>query len=165
VTHVLCLRCRSTYDLGHVQTVARYADCTVYITPCCNRQVDDRKWVPSPAFLEIGTPEAARAKARPVPRRPTGATPATDDWRHRSACLDTDPALWFAADGERANGSRPRVAAAVAICATCPVTTQCLRDALDTRDHHGVRAGIDMATLPDRSRGKLRARLRALEAA
>jgi hypothetical protein len=59
----------------------------------------------------------------------------------------------------------PRVAAARAICAACPVTTECLRDALDTRDHHGVRAGIDMATLPDRSRGKLRARLRAQEAA
>lgn len=95
----------------------------------------------------------------------TGTTSTREDWRHRSACSGTDPALWHAADGERANGSAPRLAAARAICAACPVTTECLRDALDTRDRYGVRAGLDMATLPDRTRGKLRARLRAQDAA
>jgi hypothetical protein len=39
---VECHHCYSVYDLAGVETVARYADCTVYKTPCCNRTADDR---------------------------------------------------------------------------------------------------------------------------
>lgn len=41
---VICNYCRSTYELGRVTTTARYADCTMFITPCCGREVDDRSW-------------------------------------------------------------------------------------------------------------------------
>lgn len=40
---VRCLRCLiGRYDLGAVTVVARYADCSVWKTPCCGVQVDDR---------------------------------------------------------------------------------------------------------------------------
>ena len=52
---VRCNHCGEVYDLCAGKPVARYADCTVYITPCCNRQVDDRPagWVSSPAFTRL----------------------------------------------------------------------------------------------------------------
>lgn len=40
---VRCNRChRGVYDLGMVEVTARYADCSVWRTPCCNQTVDDR---------------------------------------------------------------------------------------------------------------------------
>jgi hypothetical protein len=41
---VQCARCGGIYDLGGVETVARYADCTVFKAPCCGATVDDRRW-------------------------------------------------------------------------------------------------------------------------
>lgn len=40
---VRCNRCyRGVYDLGKVEVTARYADCSVWKTPCCGQVVDDR---------------------------------------------------------------------------------------------------------------------------
>lgn len=39
---VRCNRCRGVYDLGTVTVTARYADCSVWRTPCCDQSVDDR---------------------------------------------------------------------------------------------------------------------------
>jgi hypothetical protein len=39
---VRCAHCGKVYDLGRVEVVGRYTDCSVWNTPCCNRQVDDR---------------------------------------------------------------------------------------------------------------------------
>lgn len=44
--HPVCI----WYDLCDGEPVARYLDCTVYITPCCKMKVDDREWVSLPAF-------------------------------------------------------------------------------------------------------------------
>lgn len=40
---VRCLRCGGIYDLVGVGVVDRYADCTVWITPCCKQKVNDSK--------------------------------------------------------------------------------------------------------------------------
>jgi WhiB family redox-sensing transcriptional regulator len=163
VTRVLCLHCGSTYDLGHVETVARYADCAVYITPCCKRQVDDRKWVPSPAFRELSADEASRLVSRTAPTAAAiGIRDDGEDWRHRAACLDSDPELFYAAEGERANARPFRVALAQSVCRTCPVQRECLTDALQHNDAWAVRGGIDLSTMSPRSRLRLR---RAEEAA
>jgi hypothetical protein len=53
ISPVLCLRCGETYDLANVEVVARYADCTMFKTPCCGRTVDDRTWVGSPAIRKL----------------------------------------------------------------------------------------------------------------
>lgn len=39
---VRCNLCNEVYDLTKGEPIARYADCTVYKTPCCGRTVDDR---------------------------------------------------------------------------------------------------------------------------
>jgi hypothetical protein len=40
---VQCTHCGGVYDVGCVTVTARYADCSVWTTPCCKRVgVDDR---------------------------------------------------------------------------------------------------------------------------
>jgi hypothetical protein len=50
---VMCTFCGKVYDLGHVEVTARYADCSVYTTPCCNHAADDRTAVSLPAFVRL----------------------------------------------------------------------------------------------------------------
>lgn len=50
---VECRRCGSVYDLTNTEVIHRYADCTLYKTPCCNQTVDDRMWVTNPAYTVI----------------------------------------------------------------------------------------------------------------
>ena len=50
---VICNRCKRTYDLCNTEVIHRYADCTLYKTPCCKQNVDDREWVSNPAFTRI----------------------------------------------------------------------------------------------------------------
>ena len=62
-------------------------------------------------------------------------TPA-DDWRHRAACRDEDPELFFPV-GE----SGPALAQteqAKAVCRRCPVVDACLAWAIDAGEAHGV---------------------------
>lgn len=54
-------------------------------------------------------------------------------WLH-AECRGMDPAIFFP---ERGQDSRP----AKACCAACPVRTQCLEDALEHDDHHGIWGG------------------------
>lgn len=49
--------CGGIYDLGTVEVVQRYADCSVWLTPCCRRQVDDRAdtgWVSRRDYYHLG---------------------------------------------------------------------------------------------------------------
>jgi hypothetical protein len=50
---VLCNHCGQVYDLCAGSVIARHADATVYKTPCCDKQVDDRMWVSLPAFRRL----------------------------------------------------------------------------------------------------------------
>jgi len=50
---VVCSYCGAIYDACGVEVTARYADCTCYITPCCGRHADDRKWKSMPDFTEL----------------------------------------------------------------------------------------------------------------
>ncbi len=34
--------CGTVYDLGKVEVTARYTDCSMWRSPCCNRRADDR---------------------------------------------------------------------------------------------------------------------------
>lgn len=66
-----------------------------------------------------------------------------DDWRDHAACLGADAELFFTPDGERGMPRLQRIRRAKAVCATCPVTTQCLDDALDHNITFGVWGGLD----------------------
>lgn len=34
--------CGDFYDIGQVEVIGRYTDCSVWKAPCCGRQADDR---------------------------------------------------------------------------------------------------------------------------
>jgi hypothetical protein len=42
VSPVRCTRCSQVYDMAVVTVTARYSDCSVWTSPCCQRSVDDR---------------------------------------------------------------------------------------------------------------------------
>ncbi|MES5383887.1 WhiB family transcriptional regulator [Mycolicibacterium conceptionense] len=57
----------------------------------------------------------------------------TDYWQARAACAQHRPSRW---DTDQPDPG------ALNICRTCPVKTQCLQDALDNDETHGVRGGL-----------------------
>ena len=69
--------------------------------------------------------------------------PEHDDWRHRAACRDEDPELFFPLS-EMGPGAR-QTAQAKAVCARCPVRAECLEYALDNALDHGIYGGMTEA--------------------
>ena len=65
--------------------------------------------------------------------------PEYDDWRHRAACRDQDPELFFPVS-DIGPGAR-QTEQAKAVCARCPVRAQCLEYALDNALDHGIYGG------------------------
>lgn len=61
-------------------------------------------------------------------------------WRLDAACLGQDLSLFFS-DGDSSR-AQTNAREAKALCAGCPVAAQCLADAHETRDEHGVRGGL-----------------------
>ncbi|MEP7060126.1 MAG: WhiB family transcriptional regulator [Actinomycetota bacterium] len=68
----------------------------------------------------------------------------SEQWRLRAACRGEDPAVFFApAYFEKRREKHAREAVAKAICARCPVRTECLDSALETNETHGVWGGFN----------------------
>lgn len=65
------------------------------------------------------------------------------DWRDDAACLGTDPALWFAREGDqrRSAAEVKRIREAKAICEGCPVRRECLRFAVCGGEYFGIWGG------------------------
>jgi WhiB family redox-sensing transcriptional regulator len=57
---------------------------------------------------------------------------ASMDWRSSAACRDVDPDLFFPLG--TVGASLPQVEQAKRVCGTCPVSSPCLRWALDHGD-------------------------------
>jgi len=81
---------------------------------------------------------------------PTGApsraqTPQlpSQDWRHRAACRDLDPELFFPIGVSEPAMRQTRLAKTV--CARCPVHVDCLSWALDSAQEFGVWGGLSEA--------------------
>jgi WhiB family redox-sensing transcriptional regulator len=64
------------------------------------------------------------------------------EWQFEGACLTADPSLFFHPDGERGPSRARRDAAAVAVCAGCPVLQACRNHALSVREPYGVWGGL-----------------------
>lgn len=67
-------------------------------------------------------------------------------WMEGALCVDHDPEYWFPpTGGGRDPGSRMLVKAraAKAVCADCPVRTECLTYAFETDQRYGVWGGLD----------------------
>lgn len=64
------------------------------------------------------------------------STPNVDDWRHRAACRDEDPELFFP------GVHNDQLAQARAVCYRCPVRRACLEWALARPEMFGVWGGM-----------------------
>ena len=64
------------------------------------------------------------------------------EWQMDGACRETDTNLFFHPEGERGPSRRGRDAAAQAICAACPVITECRNHALAVKEPYGVWGGL-----------------------
>lgn len=62
------------------------------------------------------------------------------DWTARAACRGLDVNTFYPVAVGRA--ATPYVEKARAVCRPCPVKIQCLREALETKDAYGIRAGL-----------------------
>ena len=67
------------------------------------------------------------------------APPRADDWRHRSACRDEDPELFFPVGNS--GPALVQAEQAKAVCRRCPVVNACLSWALGNADD-GVWGGM-----------------------
>jgi WhiB family redox-sensing transcriptional regulator len=64
------------------------------------------------------------------------------EWQLDGACRTADPQLFFHPEGERGPARQKRDAAAVQVCAGCPVLQQCREHALTVREPYGVWGGL-----------------------
>ena len=58
----------------------------------------------------------------------------SNTWQTHGMCLGLDPALFFPERGESTDQAR-------AVCAACPVQTDCLQAALDRKERFGIWGG------------------------
>lgn len=74
-------------------------------------------------------------------------------WMHRGLCAyDEFPDMWFP-DHPHLNSRRAwaeygqQMREAQAVCAECPVRVQCLKDAKDRDEKHGIWGGVDFSLI------------------
>ena len=66
-----------------------------------------------------------------------------EHWTDRAACRDADPDLFFPVTEDRTRRAiAAQVARAKTVCARCPVWSQCLSYAVETRQDHGIWGGL-----------------------
>jgi hypothetical protein len=72
-----------------------------------------------------------------------GSAGVVGDWRHRAACRDVDPELFYPA-ADSGPPIEAQVAEAKTVCAGCPVRAECLTFAMSALPH-GVAGGLTPA--------------------
>jgi WhiB family redox-sensing transcriptional regulator len=111
----------------------------------------------------LGNLEEARSAERisalsNVPTKPRKARFSAMDWRHRSACLDEDPELFFPIGNT--GPAILQIEEAKQVCRRCDVREQCLAWALEAGQDHGVWGGLSEDERRALKRRNARARVR-----
>jgi hypothetical protein len=57
-----------------------------------------------------------------------------DEWKDRALCAQADPEEWFPEKGGSTRQAKK-------VCGRCPVRQECLDEALENHDFHGIRGG------------------------
>jgi WhiB family redox-sensing transcriptional regulator len=83
----------------------------------------------------------------------------TQDWRHRAACRDEDPELFFPVGNT--GPALLQIEDAKAVCSGCAVRGQCLQWALDTGQEAGMWGGMSEDDRKSLKRRVARVRQRA----
>ena len=84
----------------------------------------------------IGPMSQVRRQSAVLPRPNWG-------WQDDAACREEDLILFFGPDGERQPEREIRERKAKAVCAECPVRTECLNYALSRPEKYGVWGGLN----------------------
>ena len=92
------------------------------------------------------------------PPMPEEKEPPAMDWRHRSACLDEDPELFFPIGNT--GPAILQIEEAKQVCRRCEVREQCLAWALEAGQDHGVWGGLSEDERRALKRRNARARVR-----
>ncbi len=71
-----------------------------------------------------------------------GPTAQLWEWQLRGSCRGADSDLFFHPEGERGPRRVARETRAKAVCAQCPVISNCAAHALATREPYGVWGGM-----------------------
>jgi len=71
-------------------------------------------------------------------------------WKLQAICRGMDPDIFFPERGDPA-----RLAVAKSYCAQCPVTAECIEEAMVTNERSGVRGGLSGAERRAMARAKL----------
>lgn len=86
-----------------------------------------------------------RGKARNCPicqARKKVNTVVTKDWRHRAACRDVNPELFFPLGDVFTKAEAGQLRQAKAVCRSCPVRAECLAWAIGSGLTHAVAGGM-----------------------
>jgi WhiB family redox-sensing transcriptional regulator len=75
-------------------------------------------------------------------KRLPGCTEELWQWQLHAECRGMDSSVFFSPDTERGPRRRRREASAKAICAQCPVITQCRAHALHVQEPYGIWGGL-----------------------
>jgi len=98
----------------------------------------------APAGVDGDVPDPARGWPDPA-REPPGEVGAglwrSEGWMLRASCRSCDPELFFPSGAGVA--ATEQVDAAKAVCASCPVCSQCRSYSLATNQQYGVWGGLD----------------------
>lgn len=80
----------------------------------------------------------------------------TWSWHDDAQCWGEELVLFFGPDGERQPERDIRERAAKAICAQCPVRTECLDYALSSPEHNGTWGGLNEEERASERRRRMR---------
>lgn len=97
-------------------------------------------------YRERAFKQRGKAKNCPICRaRKKVNTMVTKDWRHRAACRDADPEIFFPLGDVFTAAEAGQLQRAKAICRRCPVKAECLSWACSTGLTSGIAGGTTEA--------------------
>jgi WhiB family transcriptional regulator, redox-sensing transcriptional regulator len=87
-------------------------------------------------------PDVATTPGTDVVRSSLAPTAEVWLWQLKAQCREEDPSTFFSPEGERGRARLQRVRRAKAICAECPVTSECRAHSLKYQEPFGVWGGL-----------------------
>jgi WhiB family redox-sensing transcriptional regulator len=145
----------SGYGYGVVGKSTLKCERTNAVDTLCRRELPESV-VPEPRALSVDDSRCAAERGSPMARCDEGV--GHMDWRHRAACLDEDPELFFPIGNT--GPALLQIEEAKQVCRRCDVRDACLQWAIEAGQDHGVWGGMSEDERRALKRRAARARIR-----